>query len=166
MFFFVSPNIKNLGKTVAKSFLLSTAIILLSLFLLFGIIPYPSITEHYFPMYELSRLISYGRFIQRVDSIFMLIWLLATFIYLSVAVTFAIHIMKKLFNITYFKRLIPSMAILIMSISLLLSSYITILEIKKILLKYVVPIGLFLYPFIILIIATIKQRWRKNEETS
>lgn len=154
----LGPNIKNLGKTATKSFFMVTFIILISLFLIFGIIPYPSVTENYFALFEVSRLVSYGRFIQRVESIFILVWLVATFIYLSLGVTLIVHIMKKLFNITYYRRLIPSVTILLLSASLLLSSYVDIVNYRRILSVYIAPILIFLYPFIVLLIATIKQK--------
>ena len=115
LLFLVAPNIKNYGKTIFKSYLMVTFLILISFFLLFGILPFPSVTENYFPLFEISRLVSYGRFIQRVESIFILIWLVATFIYLSIGVTFTANIIKKLFNIKYYKRIIPSVSIIVLS---------------------------------------------------
>lgn len=162
LFFLLSPNIKNLGKTVTRSFLLISGFTLITVFILIGIFPFPSITEYYFPLFEVSRLIGYGRFIQRVDSIFILIWLLATFIYLSSAVAVAVHVIKKIFNIEYFKRIIPSVTISIISASLLFSSYFQIYQYKKIILQYVTPVFLILYPLIILIIAHLKVKRKEK----
>lgn len=164
VFSLIAPNLKNLNKTVGKAFALISFFIIISFFLLLGIIPYPTVTENYFPLYEITRLISYGRFIQRVESIFVLIWLVATFIYLTTAVLFIVNILKKVFKIEYCKRLIPSVLIIILCVSLMLSSYIEIIKIRNIVFLYLTPIFLFLCPLVILIIANIKERkMRKNE---
>lgn len=164
VFSLIAPNLKNLNKTIGKTFGLVSFFIIISFFLLLGIIPYPTVTENYFPLYEITRLISYGRFIQRVESIFVLIWLVATFIYLTIAVLFIVNILKKVFNIEYYKRLISPVLIIILSISLMLSSYIQVINMRNILFIYITPFLLFIFPLAILIVANVKEKkGRKNE---
>lgn len=161
----IAPNIKKLNKTASKAFGLASFFIFITFFLLLGIIPYPSVTENYFPLYEISRLISYGRFIQRVESVFTLIWLVATFLYLTISVLFIVNILKKVFKIEYYKRLIPSVLSIILAVSLMFSSYIDIIKIRNVLFLYITPVFLFLIPFLILVSANAKEAKRRKNET-
>lgn len=154
----IGPNIKKIGSTALKSFIIITLFILISFFLIFGIIQYPSITENFFPLFEISRLVSYGNFIERIESIFILIWLVAAFIYLSIDICLVVNILKKIFNIKYYNRITPAISIIALSTSLLISSFIDILMLRRALSVFIAPIILFIYPFIILLISTIKHR--------
>lgn len=165
IFSLIAPNLKKLNSTVGKAFALISFFIFIAFFLLLGIIPYPTVTENYFPLYEISRLISYGRFIQRLESIFILIWLVATFIYLTTAVLFIVNILKKEFNLEHYTRLIPSVLMIVLSVSLILSSYIEIVRIRNLLFLYLTPVLLFLFPLVIMIIANIKERKKIKNET-
>ncbi len=57
----MGTKIKNPKKAAFFAFLLNAGILLLITTLLFGIIPYPSIVENYFPFFELSRLMSFRK---------------------------------------------------------------------------------------------------------
>lgn len=152
------PHLKNYKKVGYSSFLLTAVLILPAIFLLVGIPPYPSITEGYFPIYEMTRLISFGRFIQRVESIFILLWLLATLLYLSLNIHFIITIFSKIFNLKYPKRLIPVFTIMIIAISALLSSFEIVIKIRNFLFVYFSAYILYIIPIILLISATLKRR--------
>ena len=57
-FLLISPYVKSQSKTAYLSFLQTLLLVLPSVFLLIGIIPYPTIIENYFPIFEITRLIS------------------------------------------------------------------------------------------------------------
>lgn len=109
----MAPQIKNIKKATTGSFLLISGATLIIAILLFGIFPYPSSLENYFPLFELNRLISFGRFIQRVESIYILIWLIAMYIYISLGTSYAVQTFSKLFNFKYTNRIIPLFCILV-----------------------------------------------------
>ncbi len=153
----LAPNVKHLEKTAFHSFVLTLFLIFVTYFLVFGLIPYPSVTDNYVPIFELIKLISYGRFIQRVESIYILTWLPATFMYLSCGIVFIANILKKLFSITDTKRIIPALCIAVLSASLMLSTYVELLTLRKFVSTYITPIVIVVVPFIILFIANKKQ---------
>lgn len=155
IFLLLAPNIKDLNKTVTKSFFAASVLLLACFFMFFGIFSYPSITEGYSILYELVRMVSYGRFIQRIESIFILIWLIVTFIYSSLALSLTAQTIKKIFNIEYFKRIIPSIAIIVISSSLTLKSHTDVINLRKFLIDFMCP-AIFIYSFIIVAIARIK----------
>lgn len=158
----MGKDLTNVKKASIGSFILITITVLIVSILLFGIIPYPTTPENYFPFFELSRFINFGRFIQRVESLYTLVWLLAVYLYISLSTSYVVQIISKSFNIKYPKRIIPLICMLIFSISLMLKSYITVLAIRKIFINYVIPLATFLYSLIIMILANIKYRRLKN----
>ncbi|MBQ9280388.1 MAG: GerAB/ArcD/ProY family transporter [Clostridia bacterium] len=157
LFLLLAPSIKDLNKTVTKSFLAATILLLACFFMFFGIFSYPSITEDYSVLYELVRMVSYGRFIQRIESLFLLIWLMVTFLYFSLALSLSVLTMKKLFHIQYHKRIIPSVAIIIIASSLLLSSHTDVINLRKFLMDILCP-AIFLWGLLMVIVARIKLR--------
>lgn len=156
----ITPFVKDYKKIGYFSFFLATFFIIPSLFLLVGIFPYPSVMENYFPIFELTRLINLGRFIQRVESIFILLWLLATFIYLSLALSFIVEIFQKMFNIKYSHRLIPVFSTIAVCLSCMLTSHDLILKIRYFVFSNITPIVIIVNPLILLIVARIKRRYK------
>lgn len=110
----IGPQIKNIKKATIGSFILISLSTLIIASLLFGIFPYPSSLENYFPLFELNRLISFGRFVQRVESIYILIWLIAMYIYISLGTSYAVQTFSKLFKLNYSKRIIPLFCVLVL----------------------------------------------------
>ena len=154
----MGPQIKNIKKATVGSFLLISIATLIIAILLFGIFPYPTSLENYFPLFEIARLINLGRFIQRMESIYILIWLIAMYIYISLGTSYAVQTFSKIFKLNYSKRIIPIFCIFVLIGSLFLESYIDILNIRRFLYEYVIPIQLFLYPLIVMIVARFKAK--------
>lgn len=160
----LGEHITNIKKATIGSFILVSFIVLLISSLLFGIIAYPTSTENYFPFFELSRLISFGRFVQRVESLYTLIWLLAVYLYITLDTSFIVQIFSKAFNLKYYKRIIPLFCVIIFGITLLLKSYITVLSIRRFFINFVFPFLAYFYSLIIIIIANMKMKRRQNEK--
>ncbi len=154
----IIPYVKNYKKVGYISFFMTAFLILSIIFLLVGIIPYPSIVENYFPVFELTRLISLSRFIQRVESIFILLWILATFVYLSLSVHFIIYIFQKIFDLKYTQRLIPTFTTTVVAISATLRSFEVIIKIRKFFFEYISAYTLYVLPILLLILAVLKRR--------
>ncbi len=160
----MGTHLKDVKKATIGSFIIISLIVLLITSLLFGLIPYPASTENYFPFFELSRLISYGRFVQRLESFYTLLWLIAVYIYISLDTSYALHVFSKIFNLKYSKRLAPLFCVLILTLALILNSYITVLSIRKFLIDYIIPVLGFGYSITVLFIAFLKQKRRNNEK--
>ena len=80
-------------------------------------------TNEITPLYNATRYIEFGSFFQRLESIFLLIWILAFACYLSITSKFAMSIFKKLTNIETKKPLIDLFGLLILGISLIPKNY-------------------------------------------
>ncbi len=75
------------------------------------------------PLYNATRYIEFGNFFQRLESVFLLIWILAFACYLSIVCKFSMSVFKKLTNIENKKPLIDIFGILILGISLIPQNY-------------------------------------------
>jgi len=95
---------------------LSVTSILLSL-------PYTMQSGESFSLYLLTRNLQYGRFIQRMDAIFILIWIISTISYISIAIHFSIHIFRKLTNISDTNSINYSINIFVLALLLLPVSF-------------------------------------------
>lgn len=73
--------------------LLSVACLLLSL-------SFTMHSDESFSLYVLTRNLEFGRFIQRVDAIFILVWIIAIISYINFPISLSIYIFKKLTNIS------------------------------------------------------------------
>jgi hypothetical protein len=82
-------------------------------------VPYPHNREYFLPIYQLARIIHFGRFFQRLESAFLFIWAASALLYLSSAFFFIVYIFKKTFKLAYYRPLIVPFALIIFSLSLI-----------------------------------------------
>jgi len=145
------------------------AIILSGIFLTMGtlsyllVFPYPIATESSLPIYQLARLINYGRFFQRVESIFVLIWDASALLNLSITLFLIVYIFKKTFKLEYYKPLIIPFAILVFNICILPRNLMTAMDMEIKYFRNYSSIVTFAMTIVILLLARIKQRSMKKE---
>lgn len=131
--FLIPPFVKTHEKFKKIAFWgigLSTVFLTLSTLTYLLVYQYPTAIENFLPMYQLARLINYGRFFQRIEAFFLIIWGITAFLYLSVGLYLLLHVFKKAFNLKYYKPLIIPFAIIIYTISLVPPNLITVLEME------------------------------------
>lgn len=85
---------------------------------------YPSYTriEFFLPTYQLARMINFGRFFQRVESVFFIMWSATALMYLGATLYFLTYLFQKTFTLEYRKPLILPFAMLLLNVSFLPSS--------------------------------------------
>ncbi len=152
--FLIKPFLKNkndlkkisvIAILISEFFLLSTSITLLMLF------PFVSYSEELMSMYLLTRNIIFGDFFQRIDAVFIFLWLISAFSYLSISLMFLTNILKKLINCKETNTLQYSILGILLGIILIVhnQSFFTFLE--TILYKYLVLVLIFSCSFLLLI---------------
>lgn len=96
---FLVPFLKN-KKDFTKIGIISIAIsgifLLFSALTLLVLFPFISDSEELMSMYLLTRCIQFGEFLQRTDAIFIFLWIISAFSYLSISLMFISNIFKKL----------------------------------------------------------------------
>ena len=133
-------------------------------YLLLGVIALlfliPSITEinNTLSIYILSRRINFGDFIQRIDAIFILIWVMSIFCYIAIAMNFSLESFKKMTNIKHKKGMIFCFSAILYIIALLPQSISDISIFEGTIYKYASIIVVFFVSMFILICAYFKKK--------
>lgn len=80
-------------------------------------------TGELMPLYSAVRYIEFGTFIQRLDSVFLFIWILSFVSYLSIVLGFCSNIFKKITNIKNDSFVLLPISIFIFAVSLIPKNY-------------------------------------------
>lgn len=166
--YFLPPLLKEpekIKKIALISVGITTIYLLLSVATLLFIFPFFITTNEITPLYNATRYIELGNFFQRMESIFLIIWILAFTCYLSVISKFSVSIFKKLTNISVSKPLTDIFGLLILGISLIPKNYAISQNFEDSIYPYLVLTIVFFLGLSILILANLKRRKdSKNEK--
>lgn len=158
---FLIPYIGS-GKNLKKAGLIS--IIVYSIYLMLGIIALlfliPSITEinNTLSIYILSRRVNFGQFIQRIDAIFILIWIMSIFNYLAITMHFTLSSFKRITNIKFERAMTFCFSALLFTIALIPQTISDINIFERTTYKYMSIIFVFIITMLILISAYFKKK--------
>ena len=163
--FFLMPllkDTKDFKKISITATIISGIYLFLSVTCLLLVFSYVYKTEEILLLYSLARLAEFGDFIQRTDALFILIWILSVFSYVSVSLFFASHIFKKLTNASNIKAILYPLATLMLGLAFVVSNIADSITLQRIPLKFF-QLGLILIISpAILILANIKQKFKKG----
>lgn len=166
--YFINPILKDYKKFKSISIisiLVSSMYLFLSVASMLLVFSFSSSSDQTIAIYSLTRTIEYGRFLQRVDAIFILVWILLTFSYISIVVVFNLNIFKKITNITNSRAMAFSFITLILGISFFADNVAESKFIHEALYKHFELILVFGISFAILLIANIKLKLKKGFPT-
>lgn len=159
--YLLTPFIKrheNLKATGYWSVGLSSLFLLVSSLVFSSVFPYPSSLERNIPIFHIARLIKLGRFLQRVEAIFVFIWAASSLLYISVCFYFVLFAFQKAFRLDYYKPLIIPFAIIIMSVSFIPSDFNEVVDYEINYFRNWSWIAAFVMPIVLLVLARIRNR--------
>ena len=165
--YFIPPYLKetkDFHKVTILSIILSSLYLLFSVSTLLFMFNSFSETSKVMPLYDAVRYIDFGTFFQRLDAIFLLIWIMSFISYLSIVTKFSLDIFKKLSNIKNEKNLVFPISLLILAITLIFKNTSMLNFFENILYKYVFFILVIFISISVLIFANIKKRINKKLE--
>ncbi len=110
------------------------------------------------PLYSSARYIEFNTFFQRLESLFMVIWILEICCYLIIANRFSINIIKKIANLEGEKSLAFIVPIFIFGVSLLFKNYATIKYFESSIDFYLIYFIVLFLGIGILILANLKKK--------
>jgi spore germination protein (amino acid permease) len=142
----------------------SSIIMLLSVLSYTLVFPYPTSEDNLLPVFQLARLINYGRFFQRIESVFVFIWATSALLYLSFGFFLAIYTFKKTFELKYYRPLILPFAVIVFGISILPQNMINTIDLESNYIRTYAMIVTFGLTLIILILASIIKKGRVRKE--
>ncbi len=157
--FLLPPFIKDQKsfKTVGYAALGISAFLLLASVLAYLLVyPYPTQLEYFLPVFQLARLINYGRIFQRVESLFVITFAASAMHYLSAILFFAAHIFKKTFKLTHHRPLILPFTAIMFTLGLLPNNLMAVIDLeKKVSVRFLWGTT-FVLPIILLLLAIIR----------
>ncbi len=164
--FFLPPIMKNpseIKKITITSIIISSLFILLTIStILFTFNALVEIDE-LLPLYSAVRYIDYGSFFQKMNSIFLLIWIMSFVSYLGITLKFSSNILKKLSLIKTDSIFIVILGILLFFASGWQKTYASSILFAQGVLKWSFFILIFGISFLILIFAYLKLKYFKSK---
>lgn len=124
---------------------------------------YPAGLTSFLPAYRMARIIDYGRFFEKTDSLLVITWSTMVFMYLSAGFYFIIYSYAKTFGLKYYRPLIVPFAIILFALSLLPSSMAEATNIIVMYFRNYSWIVAFVFPIIILVMARIRLKRSENK---
>lgn len=140
------------------------SIILSSICLVFSIISlmmaFPAVanTDETLSLYLLTRMVRLDHFIERLDAIFIFIWVISLISFLSLTFFYILGIFKRITKIEDSKCLISPLGLIILGNCLIFNNIAIVKFLARVVSKYFVLILVFGISLIILILANIKNK--------
>lgn len=162
--YFMPSKLKDtnqLKKVAITSVVLSCIFLLISvaiiLFMFNGFVE----TDELLPLYSAVKYIEFGSFLQKLDSTFVLIWIIAFVSYLSIALKFSSNILKKLTPIKTENIFTYLLGIVLFFLAIWPKNYAISTFFADNIYRYAFFILIIGISFLVLLSATIKQKVRK-----
>jgi len=124
--------------------------------------PYPVVLEPFLPVYEMARIINLGRFFQRIEAIFVLIWDMSALLYLTSSFYFTVYSFSRAAGVKYMRPLLLPFAIIVFSMAFMPQNLITVIQIETGIINKFLWLVSFIFPALILIVANIRKRIRRT----
>ena len=169
LLYFLPPYLKEpqkMKKIYLSSIILGTIYFILCVSIILFMFISLMYTNQIMPLYSAARHIEFGNFFQRLESIFLLIWILQMVCYLSIVAKISISIFKKITNINDEKPIIFVFGLLIFAISLLPAKYAISKFIEDYIYHYMVIIISIFLGLSLLILAYLKKKKKKELNSS
>lgn len=162
-YYFLQPLLKeptDFKKISYISFFISFGLLFITVCSILTLLPLASTGITINPLYLLSRNVSFSDFLQRLDGIFVLFWILSLLCYLSSLVFFTNLCFSKIVNISDNKMFTYITCMLLFGFSLLPFDISTITFLETSILKYMTTGIVFIMSPIILILAMLKEKFK------
>lgn len=165
-FYFLNPLLKdtnNYKKISIISYITSFILLLLTIIPILTLFSTTSSSEPINSLFLLSRQIEFGRFLQRIDAIFIFLWIFAIFAYLSFIVFLINRVFRKIVPV-YDERMISySTCSILLGITLIPINISHIHFIEDTLYRYIIIGFTFILGIIILLLANYKKKKEQKQ---
>lgn len=162
--FLIMPYLKDSKKFKKISYIsigISTIYLTVSVLCLLLVFPYVTTPDGPTSIYLFTRTIEFGDFLQRIDAVFVLLFILSTLSYLSITLFMTLSVFKKVTNIEDSKAMTYCFATLIFGLALIPKNVFEVKIVNTTFFRYFVIFFAFLFSTIVLFFANLK---KKKEE--
>jgi len=127
---------------------------------------YPSSSEHLSGMFQLSRVIYHSRFLQRIEAIFLFIWVFASAVTVALSFYVSLQAYCRTFLIENHRPLLLSFLLLTSTVAFIPRNLSQILEIHFIAIREYSLLLVYAVPILVLFLALILKRGGKSNAKS
>lgn len=153
---------KDFKKVSITSVVISAICLILSIVSLIMAFPAITKTDETLSVYLLTRLIEIGDFLERLDALFIFIWIIAHISFLGLTFFYILKIFQKITRIEDSRSLTSSLGLIVLGSCLVFKDIAQLKFIARYYLKYSSLILIFVICFGILILGNIKYKRKKN----
>lgn len=160
--FFKEP--KEFSSVIKKSYIISFILLLITTIPILNLYTNTNYSESINYLYLISRNITFGNFINRVDAIFILVWIFLILTYGSLSIYMINHLLKKLLNIQNEQELSYISIFFISIICILPLNISNFTFLSNTIYKYSIILIGFIYPLLILNLANLKKKLKTEKK--
>jgi spore germination protein KB len=122
--------------------------------------------EKVLPFFELTRLIYLNRFLQRVETVFIVLWVIFGMAAIAIDLYITIYLLTRLFHLSSMRPLILPLAVVVSQLSMMPPDSATTIELYVKADALISTPGLFAIPVILLLATLIKGKWKAKPCTA
>lgn len=157
---------KQFKKISIIALIISSIYLLISVVCLLLVFPQITLTDETMSIYILTRNLEFGTFFQRVDAIFVLLFILSCLSYLTITLFLALNTFKKITNIQNSKAMSYCFGILLVGLALIPKNASQIRTDFYSFFKYYILIFIFGFSMFIMLLANIKKKKEDQKHLS
>ncbi|MDF2876637.1 MAG: hypothetical protein K0R22_3320, partial [Sporomusa sp.] len=165
LLFVLGPAFQNL-RTIKRAALIglggSTLLKSLSIFVFTMVFGTKIALEKTIPFFEMARLVYLNRYVQRVESLFILLWVIAGIMSIAIDIYIAGYLITRIFNLTTVRPLIPSLALLVTGIAMIPPDIASVIRLDTIITLTLHNAGLYGIPLLLFTVTLFKGRKKKS----
>lgn len=164
-YFFIIPLLKeptDYKKITIISYMISWILLFSASICILTLFPITNDTEALNSIYLLARRIEFGDFLQRLDALFILLWLISILCYLSLSIFMINRIIEKSTHLQDSKMLSYSTVSILFGLCIIPFNVAVSRFIENVIYRYLIIILIFIICFAIMIIANIKLKLKRS----
>lgn len=162
---FLAPSLPKVNPFKTGLILIAVATVLLTgaMMVTQMVFPPPVAAEHTYPFYEIARSIYFGRFYQRIEFLFILVWITMVLFSLSLRFYFTAVGLARIFRMPYYQPLLGMTALAVLAVALLYPNYTTTVYLDNLIRGRWAWVPAFLVPAFIYLTAVVSRKRGKND---
>jgi len=114
--------------------------------------------ERALPFFEMARLVSLNRYIQRIESVFIILWVMAGIFGIAISIYIGLYLFTRLVNLPTMKPLIPIVTLLLAQLAMIPPDINSVLALEGILVRSYCLIGIYAIPLLLFTVALFKEK--------
>lgn len=118
--------------------------------------------EKVLPFFEMARLVYLSRYVQRIEALFIIIWVVAGTLNLAASLYVGLYILTRLLNLPSMRPLILIVTIALAELSMLPPDIVTVIGLDGKAISFF-AIGIYVIPLILLVAAIIRSRQKEGQ---